>query len=285
MELHKMIRKIKKILKPKETIDGAGVKLKRVFGYFESEFMDPFLMFDNFGSDNPEDYIAGFPWHPHRGIETVTYMIDGIVEHSDSLGNKGMIKSGDIQWMTAGSGIIHQEMPESFDGIMQGFQLWVNLPSSRKMIKPKYQDIKNTDVREILVDKIKIKIISGSVHGISGPVKDIFVDPLYLDITIPSGSSYEFPVNNKETVFVYIFEGMGFCDEFKREMLIKNSLVLFEDGDKIKFTTESVSMRFILAAGKPIREPIAWRGPIVMNTEEELDLAYKEFFSGNFVKN
>jgi redox-sensitive bicupin YhaK (pirin superfamily) len=268
------------------TSDGAGVRLRRIFGFNEEGLFDPFLLLDYFGSDNPHDYIAGFPWHPHRGMETVTYMLEGKVEHGDSLGNKGIIGKGDIQWMTAGNGIIHQEMPKpEEDTRMYGFQLWVNLPASRKMMNPRYQEIKGADVPEIqLKNGVSIKVIAGSYDGVSGPVTDIVADPTYFDVALPSNTSFLLPVQPDYTAFVFVFEGEAYFDETERNAMKLGEVALLKDGMQVKVTTKSSHVRFLMVSGKPVREPIAWRGPIVMNTQEELDLAFKELKEGNFIK-
>ena len=263
-------------------MEGAGVSLKRVFGYYETPLFDPFLLLDHFGSENPDDYMAGFPWHPHRGIETVTYMLTGEVEHRDSIGNKGVIGSGDVQWMTAGSGIIHQEMPNRFQGMMQGFQLWVNLPATHKMMEPRYRDVLSSTIPEVTLDNgTKVKVISGEVKGEKGPVQDIVVDIEYLDLTVPSNSAFEYLIKDGHTAFIYVFEGEGI---FNNTEIASDDLTLFEKGSEIKVTTGDGQVRFLLASGEPINEPIAWRGPIVMNTEEELQLAFEEYNSGTFIK-
>ena len=278
------MRKVKMTFQERPTLEGAGVKLKRVFGYDEVPLLDPFLLLDHFGSDNPKDYLAGFPWHPHRGIETITYMIHGRVKHGDSLGNGGMIQSGDIQWMTAGSGIIHQEMPQRTEGRMVGFQLWANLPSSHKMMDPKYRDI-TAPMIPIEEDKVsKVKIVCGKYNGTKGPVQDIVTDPQYYDITLNSKSEfiYNFPKNH--TVFAYVFEGAGYFDENKDPLKKAGQLILYNQGEDIIITSEN-HLRFLLVSGKPIKEPIAWNGPIVMNTKKELEIAFKEFREGSFLKN
>jgi redox-sensitive bicupin YhaK (pirin superfamily) len=263
-------------------MEGAGVLLKRVFGYNEIPLLDPFLLLDHFGSDNPDDYIAGFPWHPHRGIETVTYMLNGEVEHGDSIGNKGVIGSGDIQWMTAGSGIIHQEMPKHYYGKMEGFQLWVNLPAVDKMMGPRYRDIKKETVPEVSLDNgTKVKIICGEFNGVHGPAKDIVADPEYLDVTVPAGSRFEHSVNEGYTAFAYILEGSG---TFGDTIVNEEHLGLFSKDGVITANAGDSQLRFILISGKPIGEPIAWRGPIVMNTEEELHKAFLEYQEGTFIK-
>ena len=276
-------RKIKKILKSRPTIEGAGVHLKRAFGYAHIPQLDPFLLLDDFHSNNPEDYIRGFPWHPHRGIETITYLLSGEVEHGDSMGNKGIIHPGDVQWMTAGSGIIHQEMPQGDQkGTLWGFQLWANLPASQKMMPPRYRDVKKETIPEITLDNgIRIRIISGTVHGTQGPVKDIVIDPEYLDVTVPSNSAFTHEVKTGHTVMAYIIEGEGYFDKGKEPA---ESLILFDEGDEVCITTINNSVRFLLISGKPLREPIAWDGPIVMNTQEELRIAFEEYHNGTFIK-
>ena len=297
------IRKIKKILKSKPTLEGAGVHLKRVFGFSEAPLFDPFLLLDDFRSDNPAHYVKGFPWHPHRGIETITYILDGDVEHGDSLGNKGIIGSGDVQWMTAGSGIIHQEMPKGDEnGKMYGFQLWANLPHREKMMDPRYRDIANEQIPEVkLPNGTTIKIISGVVSGIRGPVQDIVIDPEYIDVTIPANSEFRHPTKRGHTVLAYIIDGQGyFCREknlftyegkketdfdIQHEPFIDNgTIVLFENGDEITVLTKERKVRFLLISGKPIGESVAWHGPIVMNTQEELQIAFEEYKQGTFIK-
>jgi len=296
-------RKITKVLKSKPTIEGAGVHLRRAFGYSQVPQFDPFLMLDDFRSGNPDHYLKGFPWHPHRGIETITYIIRGTVEHGDSMGNKGTISSGDIQWMTAGSGIIHQEMPKGDnEGSMGGFQLWANLPKSHKMMDPRYRDVKSRQIPEVVADDgTRIRIICGNVDGRQGPVRDIVTDPEYLDITVPPRSQFTHPTRTGHTVFAYVIEGKGyFCKEkkpFSYEMegvnyfdmkrdpsLTNGDLILFDDGGEVMITTEGDAVRFLLVSGKPIREPVAWYGPIVMNTNEELRVAFEEYNNGTFVR-
>lgn len=279
-------RKIAAIHDAVPTIEGAGVRLKRVFGFNQIPDFDPFLLLDDFHSRKPEDYIAGFPWHPHRGIETVTYVIDGSVEHGDSMGNTGTIRSGDCQWMTAGSGIIHQEMPKGRDGFIWGFQLWVSLPASHKMMTPRYREISNETIPELTSRAgVKVKVISGKYKSISGPVQDIVCAPEYLDVQMPSGSKFGHTIEPGHTAFAYVINGQGFFDREKRAALKSEQLVLFTDGRTISVEALEKPLRFLLISGKPIREPIAWRGPIVMNTEEELELAFLEYRRGNFVKN
>jgi len=279
------VRNISKILIAKPTFEGAGVKLKRVFGYHEKPLLDPFLLLDNFGSDNPDDYIAGFPWHPHRGIETVTYMLAGEVEHSDSLGNKGIIYSGDVQWMTAGNGIIHQEMPKRFEGGMRGFQLWVNLPASHKMMEPRYRDVKSETIPEFSPNRdVKIKIIAGQMNGVKGPVRDLVVDAEYFDIAVMPNSEFEVNVKSGYKAFAFVFEGSGYFDPEEKGLIRENHLVVFDNGDRIKINTKNESVRFLFITGKPLNESIAWRGPIVMNTDEELAIAFQEYRNGTFIK-
>ncbi|UCE14789.1 MAG: pirin family protein [Candidatus Heimdallarchaeota archaeon] len=278
-------RQISKILTSKPTMEGAGVRLKRVFGYNEVPLLDPFLLLDDFHSANPDDYIAGFPWHPHRGIETVTYMLHGKVKHEDSIGNRGVIQNGDVQWMTAGSGIIHSEMPQQENGLLWGFQLWVNLPASNKMMTPRYQEIEKNQIPEILLENdVRIRIISGEFNGTTGPVTDIVVDPIYLDVSIPPNSPFKHKVKSGYTAFVYVIEGGGFFDVEKSQFVGSEHLVIFTDGDEIAIQTDKEPVHFLLISGKPIGEPIAWYGPIVMNTEEELKTAFREYQNGSFLK-
>jgi redox-sensitive bicupin YhaK (pirin superfamily) len=280
-----MIRKIDKIRKSRPTMEGAGVHLNRVFGYHEVPLLDPFLLLDDFHSDNPNDYIAGFPWHPHRGIETVTYMIEGKVEHGDSIGNAGTIESGDCQWMTAGSGIIHQEMPKKMEGMMWGFQLWVNLPKSQKMMKPRYQEIKANTVPEVMLgDGIKVRVVSGDVGGVKGPVTDIVVDPEYLDVYMPPNTDFIRGFKPGYKVFAYLFMGDGTFESNSNKTVQKDHLVIFTDGDEVMIKAGEEGARFLLISGKPLNEPVAWYGPIVMNTQEELDKAFREYREGTFIK-
>ena len=296
-------RSIKKVFKSKPTVEGAGVHLRRAFGFSEVPLFDPFLLLDDFRSGNPNQYIKGFPWHPHRGIETITYLLQGKVEHGDSLGNKGIINSGDVQWMTAGSGIIHQEMPKGdASGLMEGFQLWANLPASEKMMSPRYRDVTSKDIPEITLDKgVTLKIICGAVNDIKGPVRDIMIDPEYLDIRVPVHSVYNHPTKPGHTVFIYVIAGKGyFCKEkkpftysaegenyfdMKTDPVADNgTLILFEDGGSVHIETEDAPVRFLFISGKPLGEPVAWYGPIVMNTQEELQLAFEEYRAGTFLK-
>jgi quercetin 2,3-dioxygenase len=277
-------RKIKKVLNSKPVLEGAGVHLNRVFGFSEVPDFDPFLLLDDFRSDNPEHYLKGFPWHPHRGIETITYVLNGNVEHGDSMGNKGNISAGDIQWMTAGNGIIHQEMPKGDgEGRMEGFQLWANLPASQKMMAPRYRDVKTEEIPTVKTrNNITIRIICGEIGEVAGPVTDIVIDPEYLDVTMPAGTEFIHPTTMGHTVFAYIIEGSGnFGDE---DSYGNGTIVLYEDGESISISTTDEPVRFLLISGKPLNEPIAWQGPIVMNTQEELNTAFEEYRNGTFVK-
>ncbi|MCE7743403.1 MAG: pirin family protein [Candidatus Heimdallarchaeota archaeon] len=276
------VRKIYSVQKSRTTMEGAGVRLKRAFGQAHQK-LDPFLLLDDFGSDNPDDYLAGFPWHPHRGIETITYMLHGEVLHEDSMGNSGTIQSGDVQWMTAGSGIVHQELPARTAGTFAGFQLWANLPAAHKMMDPRYRDIKKTDIPTVTIDDfIEIKVICGEVQGIKGPVQDIITDPEYLDISMNHFSTLKHPIKNTHNAFAYVIEGEGYFDE--KQKIGNENLVIFESGDEIQVNTENSKLRFLLISGKPLEEPVAWSGPIVMNTQEELRIAFEEYRNDTFVK-
>lgn len=280
------IRNTKLVVKSKPTMEGAGVHLKRVFGYYEVPMFDPFLMMDDFRNDDPQKYLRGFPWHPHRGIETITYMLDGSVEHRDSLGNTGILSGGDVQWMTAGRGIVHQEMPRgNAEGKMLGFQLWANLPATHKMMPPRYQDIPSQQIPEVVTnDGARVRILCGSFSGVQGPVKDIIIDPEYLDVTVPASSVYLHPTHRGYTVFIYIIGGSGYTGTENETALSNETVVLFEDGDQVRIATEGDPVRFLLISGKPIREPVAWGGPIVMNTREEVQQAFREYEEGTFLK-
>ncbi len=279
-----MIRKIESTLGSTPVLEGAGVKLQRVFGYPRRGWLDPFLMLDHFGSDNSDDYMAGFPWHPHRGIETVTYMLAGEVEHEDSMGNKGIIKSGDIQWMTAGGGILHQEMPRKFNGVMSGFQLWVNLPASHKMMLPRYQDISSHLIPEFDWKGIHIRLAAGKFGEYTGPVKDIIIKPRFMDMTVPAGVEQTIDINPDHTVFAYVFEGAAYFDIKMSHPVSAGTLVKLINGDQVFVAATKAGARFLLLDGKPLNEEIAWRGPIVMNTKEELYQAFEDYQTGNFVK-
>lgn len=295
---------IKKIWKSQPTIEGAGVHLKRAFGFHDLPLLDPFLLLDDFRSENPADYKAGFPWHPHRGIETITYVLDGDVEHADSMGNKGDISAGDVQWMTAGSGIIHQEMPKgNRKGEMLGFQLWANLPAHSKMINPRYQGITRNEIPLIKTqDGAAIRIICGAVDGTQGPVQDIMTNPEYLDVELTPGKTFKHSVKADHTVIAYVIDGQAYFDkaripfehpaagvnyfDMRPPCVCDNgTLILYErGGTHINVTTDKYSVRFLLVSGKPLNEPIAWYGPIVMNTAEELRQAFREYQDGTFVK-
>ncbi len=297
------IRPIKRLIKAKPTIEGAGVHLHRAFGFGNTQDFDPFLLLDDFRNDKPEDYLAGFPWHPHRGIETITYILSGNVEHGDSLGNQGVLAAGDVQWMTAGSGIIHQEMPRGDrDGKMHGFQLWANLPSSLKMTAPRYQDVQSTDIPEVVDDDgTKIRVICGSIWGATGPVDGIAAEPEYLDVSVPPGKRKILPVETTRHAFAYVFagsgrfcnasapldvptEGVGWSDTSLSEEADNRSLVLFDRGDEVSIQAGEKGIRFLLVSGEPIEEPVAWYGPIVMNTQEQLRQAFAEYKAGTFLK-
>jgi redox-sensitive bicupin YhaK (pirin superfamily) len=297
-------RRIAKIFKSRPTIEGAGVHLKRAFGYSQVPQFDPFLMLDDFHTSNPDEYLAGFPWHPHRGIETITYVLEGLVAHGDSMGNKGTIGAGDVQWMTAGSGIIHQEMPQlSPTGTMWGFQFWANLPAARKMMAPRYRDVKAADIPEVTLESgVKVKVVAGEVGGVRGPVGDIVIEPEMLDISVPAGTMFTHPLPAGHTAFAYILSGEGYFDDqrdaYAYEMIghgwsdterhcvcAAETVVLFEHaGDAVTVTATDKAVRFLFVSGKPLGEPVAWYGPIVMNTQEELKIAFDEYQRGTFVK-
>jgi redox-sensitive bicupin YhaK (pirin superfamily) len=298
------IRPVKRIVQSTPTREGAGVKLHRAFGFGQTSEFDPFLLLDDFRNDRPEDYRAGFPWHPHRGIETITYVLAGTVDHGDSLGNKGTLGAGDVQWMTAGSGILHQEMPQGDPrGRMHGFQLWANLPSSLKMTSPRYQDIPGGEIPEIVDDDgTRVRVICGEFSGKRGPVEGIAADPRYLDVFVPAGRSKTLKVETERHAFAYVFEGSGtFRDASRpfgvltekegadggtmvRERTGNRSLVLFDRGDEVTVAAGEEGIRFLLVSGKPIEEPVAWYGPIVMNTNAELQQAVAELRNGTFIR-
>jgi len=297
------IRPVRRIAKAKPTIEGAGVRLRRAFGFGDTEEFDPFLLLDDFRNEKPEDYAGGFPWHPHRGIETITYVLAGNVDHGDSLGNQGTIGPGDVQWMTAGSGIIHQEMPKGdSQGRMHGFQLWANLPSSLKMTHPRYQEISAGNIPEAVEDDgTSARVICGELWGVSGPVDGIAARPTYVDVRVPPGVKRSIPVETWRQGFAYVFEGsgkfcnaseplsvptegMGWSDISPAAEAENRSLVLFDSGDEVVVTAGETGIRFLLISGKPLREPVAWYGPIVMNTREELRQAFDEYRAGTFLK-
>jgi quercetin 2,3-dioxygenase len=297
------LRPIRQIMQPKPTIEGAGVKLQRAFGFGKTKDFDPFLLLDDFRNENPEDYLAGFPWHPHRGIETITYVLAGSVEHGDSLGNKGKMTAGDVQWMTAGSGILHQEMPKGDgQGRMHGFQLWANLPSSLKMTAPRYQDIPSTAIPEITDDDgTRVRVICGEFWGKKGPVEGVAADPGYLDVFVPAGRRKRLAIETTRNAFAYVFAGAGsFRDASDPRAVLtdrvaqpdappvydagNHSLVLFDRGDDVVVQAGPDGIRFLLVSGKPIEEPVAWYGPIVMNTQQQLREAMTELQDGTFIK-
>jgi redox-sensitive bicupin YhaK (pirin superfamily) len=297
------LRPVRQIIEPKPTIEGAGVKLQRAFGFGKTKDFDPFLLLDDFRNDNPKDYLAGFPWHPHRGIETITYVLAGSVEHGDSLGNKGKMTAGDVQWMTAGSGILHQEMPKGDQqGHMHGFQLWANLPASLKMTDPRYQDIPSSAIPEVTDDDgTRVRIICGEFWGKRGPVEGVAADPNYLDISVAPGQRKRLKVETTRNAFAYVFAGSGtFRDSSTPRAVLteqaeqpdappvydvrNHSLVLFDRGDEISVQAGDQGIRFLLVSGKPIEEPVAWYGPIVMNTQAQLKQAMSELQTGSFIK-
>ena len=277
------IRTIRKIVTGNPTQDGAGVKLVRVIGKPDTTDFDPFLMLDAFDSRNPEDYIKGFPWHPHRGIETITYLLQGDIEHGDSLGNKGSILDGECQWMTAGSGIIHQEMPKASERML-GAQLWLNLPAKDKMVPPKYHGITKADIPVITEEGAKIHIIGGTYKGAPGAMDGDYVKPLLLDVEITPEAEWTIDTNKNDTLFIYIFQGAGAFDEAKEEYIAEKHAVLFNEGSQLQVKASDKGMRFLLMAAKPLHEAVAWGGPIVMNTKEELDLAFRELKENTFIK-
>ncbi len=297
------IRAVKKVSQSQPTIEGAGVKLRRAFGFGNTDDFDPFLLLDDFRNENPNDYLAGFPWHPHRGIETITYVLAGEVAHGDSLGNRGKLGAGDVQWMTAGSGILHQEMPQGdTQGRMHGFQLWANLPRTLKMTAPRYQDVSATEIPEVVEDDGTIvRVVVGDFAGKRGPVEGIAADPRYLDVFVPAGRRKRLTVETTRHAFAYVFEGSGtFRDASQPQAVMTDriqptgeevkdpvgnrSLVLFDRGDEVVVQAGPLGMRFLLVSGKPLEEPVAWQGPIVMNTPEELRQAYAELRNGTFIK-
>jgi quercetin 2,3-dioxygenase len=297
------VRPVKQIVRAQPAIEGAGVRLQRAFGFGNTKEFDPFLLLDDFRNDRPGDYLAGFPWHPHRGIETITYVLAGTVQHGDSLGNRGSLGAGDVQWMTAGRGILHQEMPKGDpDGRMHGFQLWANLPASLKMTEPRYQDIAAADIPEAIDDDgTRVRVICGDFWGKSGPVKGVAADPRYLDVSVPPGKRKRLAVETDRHAFAYVFAGSGTFRDASGPRAVRNelaeeagvadtgaagnrSLVLFDRGDEVVVQAGDEGIRFLLVSGKPIDEPVAWYGPIVMNTEKELEQAYAELRAGTFIR-
>ena len=297
------IRPVKRVVTATPHTEGAGVKLRRAFGFGETSEFDPFLLFDDFRNENPGDYLAGFPWHPHRGIETITYVLAGNVEHGDSLGNRGSLGAGDVQWMTAGSGIMHQEMPRGdAQGRMHGFQLWANLPGSLKMTKPRYQDIAAADIPEVVDDDgTRVRVIVGEFWGKQGPVEGVAADPQYIDVSVPPGARKRLEVETSRHAFAYVFAGSGTfrdasapqgvlteatdgSDAVRREHTGNRSLVLFDSGDEVVVQAGDEGIRFLLVSGKPLEEPVAWYGPIVMNTQEQLRQAIADLREGTFIR-
>jgi redox-sensitive bicupin YhaK (pirin superfamily) len=297
------VRPVRRIVQATPHLEGAGVKLRRGFGFGDTTEFDPFLLFDDFRNDSPDDYLAGFPWHPHRGIETITYVLAGNVAHGDSLGNRGNLGAGDVQWMTAGSGIMHQEMPQGdAQGRMHGFQLWANLPSSLKMTAPRYQDIAATDIPEVVDDDgTRVRVIVGDFWGKKGPVEGVAADPQYIDVSVPPGRRKRLAVDTSRHAFAYVFAGSGAfrdasqphgvlteavdgTDAVTRERTGNRSLVLFDSGDEVVVQAGDEGIRFLLVSGKPIEEPVAWYGPIVMNTKTELQPALTDLRNGTFIK-
>ncbi len=270
----------KLILQGRSTRDGAGVKLKRIFANDEAELTDPFLLLDHFGSNNPDDYVKGFPWHPHRGIETVTYMLGGTVEHGDNIGNTGTIGPGDIQWMTAGCGVIHQEMPKPSEGMMHGLQLWVNLPAKNKMMEPRYKGILEAEVPVVKIDGGEVRVIAGAYKNVTGPVQELMVDIEYLDVRLKKAASISHEAKKAYSIFCYLIEGAG---EFDDTRLEKGQLALFTDAGHIAIKAIE-DIHYLFVTGKQLHEPIAWGGPIVMNTRQELEIAFKEIEEGTFIK-
>ena len=292
MSTNALVRPVQKTWKSRPTIEGAGVHLRRGFGFQDPHLVDPFLLFDDFRSENPAEFRAGFPWHPHRGIETITYVLEGDVEHGDSMGHSGVISSGDVQWMTGGSGIVHQEMPKGDrKGRMLGFQLWSNLPRTRKMMDPRYREVKAAEIPTVkTASGASVRLVAGELDGVRGPVRDVISDPEYLDVSLPAGKTFAHPVNADHNVFAYVFEGEGSfepgraADVDEPRALGDGSVILFGPGNQVVVTTGQKPVRFLLVSGKPLKEPIAWHGPIVMNTQDELRTAFEEFQKGTFVK-
>jgi redox-sensitive bicupin YhaK (pirin superfamily) len=283
--MNNQLRDVINIVEPQTVLEGAGVRLKRSIATATLDNLDPFLLFDHFGSKDPADYIKGFPMHPHRGIETVTYMIQGVVDHKDSIGNSGSISSGDVQWMTSGGGIMHEEMPQSGQDEMIGFQLWVNLPARLKMSQPRYQNIFTDQIPQVTrADGVKILVIAGEVDAVHGPVTEIEADPVYLDITVPQNGEFKHPVEKGHTAFAYVFEGQGLFGGNGAEQAIKHPrLVEFGDGDHVAVKATDQHVRFLLVSGKPLNEPIARYGPFVMNTQAEIEQALEDLRKGTFV--
>jgi redox-sensitive bicupin YhaK (pirin superfamily) len=279
-----VVRGVEEELDGVETLEGAGVRLRRLFGNAHVPRFDPFLLLDNFGSSDPHDYVAGFPWHPHRGIETVTYMLEGRIAHGDSLGNEGVIRPGDLQWMSAGSGIIHQEMPQQREGRLEGFQLWVNLPASEKMSTPAYRGLVAKEIPTVHLDGGgSVRVIAGSHAGVDGPVQQIPIDPTYLDVSLPAGESVDVPTQRGYTALASIIDGSGSLSPGGR-VHGPHRLVRFGDGDRIHLAAGDEGLRALVVSGRPLHEPVAWYGPIVMNTNDQLSEALTELRRGDFIK-
>jgi redox-sensitive bicupin YhaK (pirin superfamily) len=282
-----MPRGVRRIVEPQFVVEGAGVRLRRSIALPTLDYLDPFLLLDHFGSDDPRDYLAGFPMHPHRGIETVTYMLAGVVNHRDSLGNAGTIGAGDVQWMTSGRGILHEEMPAPHEGRMEGFQLWVNLPAKLKMSPPRYQGIASARIPDVeREDGSRIRVIAGQADGVRGPVTEIAANPTYLDVRLPAGSAFVQPVERGHTAFAYLFEGeaeLGNRHAGGRQAVGSPTLVVFDDGDYVEMRAAKGPVGFLLVSGKPLHEPIARYGPFVMNTREEIQQALRDLRNGTFV--
>jgi redox-sensitive bicupin YhaK (pirin superfamily) len=278
-------RVVRRIVRSNPVVEGAGVHLQRVFTYHQAPELDPFLLLDDFHSSEPSQYLAGFPWHPHRGIETITYVLEGEVEHGDSMGNQGVIQAGGVQWMTAGSGIVHQEMPRGrADGLLWGFQLWANLPASHKMMDPRYQELAAEQVPEVAVDHgVRMRVVCGHANGVEGPVRDVVTDPQYLDVTVPAGARLAHAVQDGYTAFAYVVEGDGLFGVADAPAAAGSLVVFAPEGECLRVRADA-GVRFLLVSGRPLREPVAWRGPIVMNTQEELRIAFDEYQRGTFLK-
>jgi len=278
-------RRVADIIEPQYVVEGAGVKLRRSIATRRLNYVDPFLLFDHFGSNDPRDYLAGFPMHPHRGIETVTYMLAGLVDHKDSIGNAGTIGAGDVQWMTSGGGILHEEMPKPKEGKMEGFQLWVNLPARLKMSRPRYQEIPAAAIPVARrADGVTVRVVAGESEGVRGPVTEIAADPEYLDVTVPSGTEYVQAVPEGHAALAYVFEGDGVFGEEGGQVVPSPRMVVFGDGDRVRAKAAGKKpLRFLLLSGKPLGEPIARYGPFVMNTKEEIEQALEDLRKGTFV--
>jgi redox-sensitive bicupin YhaK (pirin superfamily) len=293
VEIDPRTRTVVRIIDPQPTLEGAGVKLKRSIGGWALDYLDPFLLLDHFESDDPEDYLAGFPLHPHRGIETVTYMLAGEVDHKDTLGHAGSIGPGDVQWMTAGGGLMHEEMPRPREGKMGGFQLWVNMPARLKMSGPRYQEVAAASIPSVTgEDGVRVRVVAGAVDGVAGPVTEIYAEPEYIDVEMPAGCTFVQPVRSGHNAFAYVFRGegnfgvgcdLGYRGDLDGQLAHAPRLVIFGDGDEVRVQTGEESVRFLLVSGAPLGEQIARYGPFVMNNEEELTLALADLREGSFI--